>query len=835
MMFLPGRAPGHSRARLFYVVCLGGSTLLFAARPVLAMVPTQFQSGFMRQGTAHAPNAGVQALNALSREQTLAAGKYWVTVTLNRQHFGQHELRFEFSTEHQRLQPCLSPALLEQMGVRLNSLAEPLREQDACLALEQRIPQARTEFDTGKLALSISIPQVHMNRTKAGQIAPSQWDEGINAAFINYQVSAMQGSARQGGDRSSDDVYLNSGLNLGAWRLRSNQSLRQDEHGRRTWSRAYAYAQRDLPGTWGTLRLGETFTGGEVFRSLPIKGLMIKSDPGMLADNLQGYAPVVRGMAMSRARLEVLQNGYPIYSTYVSAGPYEIDDLITSGSGELEVILTEDDGQVRRFTQPYSTINNLLREGVWQYSAAVGHYNGASDDADPLLWQATLAKGLGWKSTVYGGLLASDFYRAGSLGLARDMGSIGAVAFDATRSDTDLDQAGKTSLQGMSYALRYGKAFSSNTTLRFAGYRYSTEGYRDFDEAVRQRHSPTTFRGSRRSRLEASLHQRVGQASSVSLTLSDQDYWNSSYRQRQYQFNFSTHHDKVTYNFYASQSLNDTSGTDRQFGLSISVPLQWRHSSNATFDIYNNGERYSQRASLGGSLDENRLSYRIGANNEFNRTQSTSLSLGYQGALASVGAGVTQGSDYRSASLNASGALLLHAEGLEMGSSLGETNALVQVPGIAGVGVENAIGARTNTRGFALVPHLRPYRANAVVLQVGELEPDIEIDNGINQVVPRRGAVVKTRFEARKVNRLVITAHTVAGLALPFGAQISDAQGQVIGMVGQAGQVMLSMGDQSQILEVRWGNDEQPQCRLHIDPQTTQARQGYRLQTLTCR
>lgn len=836
MMLFLGCDPGRLRVwpRPVHWICLSATTLLLEAKAAQATQTLEFQSGFMRQGTAHAPNAGVQALSSLSRGHELAPGQYRVHITVNREHFGQHELRFEHSDDGERLLPCLKPALLEQMGVRLQSLSEPLTPQDLCQDLSLRIPEARVDFDAGKLALSISIPQIHMNRTMAGQVDPAQWDEGINAAFVNYQVSAMQGANRKGDTRTSDDVYLSSGINLGAWQLRSHQSLRQNEYGKRTWSRAYAYARRDLPGTRAALTLGEAFTGGEVFRSLPIKGLMIRSDPDMLADNLQGYAPVVRGVALSRARLEVLQNGYPIYSTWVSAGPYEINDLTTSGSGELEIVLTEDDGQVRRFTQPFSTISNLLRQGVWQYSAALGRYNGASDAADPLLWQGTLAVGLGWDSTVYGGLLASDFYRATSLGLARDLGAIGAVAFDVTRSEADTGAATSHSQQGMSYAIRYGKAFASHTTLRFAGYRYSTEGYRDFDEAVRQRHDPELFRGSRRSRLEASVYQRVGEASSLGLTLSDQDYWRTDYRQRQYQLNFSTRHNKVTYNFYASQSLSDSRGTDRQFGLSVSMPLDWKHAGNATFDLRNNGERYSQHARVSGSLDENRLSYQVGVSNDLNRTQSTSLSVGYQGALASVGAGLTQGSDYRSASLNANGALLLHADGLELGSSLGETNALVHVPGIAGVGVENAIGARTNNRGFAMVPYLRPYRSNALVLGTSELGPEVEIDNGATQVVPRRGAVVKATFDARKVNRLVITVRTAAGLALPFGAQISDAQGQVLGMAGQAGQIMLSTGDQPQVLDARWGDDPQPQCRLHIDPQTMQQREGYRLQELTC-
>ena len=830
-------AGGHKRLRFVHLLLIGGSgTLVFETKFALAVQPVQFQTGFMRQSQAYSSEAGALALNALAVNQDLGPGRYWVDIQVNLRYFGQRELAFELSTEGDRLLPCLSSELLGELGVRLDSLVDPTLLQQACIDLPRAIPGAEIDFDSGKLLLALSIPQIAMRRDVIGHVAPEHWDDGINAAFINYQVSAQQGSSRYGGKNNSDDLYLNSGINLGPWRLRSNQSMRQDEDGHRAWTRAYTYAQRDLPGTHASLTLGETFSNGDVFRSLPLKGALISSDLGMLPDALQGYAPIIRGVAQSRAKLEVLQNGYPIYSTYVSAGPYEIDDLSTvGGSGELEIVLTEADGQVRRFTQPYATIGNLLREGVWRYSGALGRYNATGGQDDPLLWQGTLAMGTVWNSTLYGGLMGSDFYRAATLGIARDLGSVGAVALDVTHSSADVNAADTHSVQGMSYALKYGKSFASKTNLRFAGYRYSTEGYRDFDEAVRQRSNSSTFLGSRRSRLEASVYQPIDTRSAVGLTLSQQDYWGSHSAQRQFQFNFNTQHRGISYNLYASQSLNSSHGSDRQFGLNVSLPVDFGGSSSATFDVHNDGERYSQRASLGGSADDSRINYRVSLSNDDNRQQAAALSVGYHAPFGSVGAGLTQGTDYRSTSLNASGAVLLHANGLNLGPYLGEASALLEVPNISGVEVMNATGVKTDERGYALMPYLRPYRLNQIELLTDQLGPEVEIENGITQVVPRRGAVVKATFAARTVNRLFITARNTAGQPLPFGAQVSDTEGTVIGTVGQAGQVMLATHGNPQTLDVRWGDGGDPQCRLSIDPNSMEQTQGYRLQDLTCR
>jgi len=831
-----GRAAVPARLRLAQLLLIGSSgVILLEIKPAGASQIVEFQPGFMRQSAGHASNTGTSALRALAISQDLGPGRYSVDIQVNLRYFGQRELIFELDPDVDRLLPCLSPELLEELGVRLDSLADSALLRTPCVNLSTLIPGAEIDFDAGKLLLAISIPQIAMRRDVIGRVDPERWDYGINAAFVNYQVSAQQGSSRYGGKSNSDDLYLNSGINLGAWRLRSNQSMRQDEDGNRAWTRAYTYAQRDLPGTHANLTLGETFTGGDVFRSVPIKGALISSDMGMLPDALQGYAPIIRGVAQTRAKLEVLQNGYPIYSTYVSPGQYEIDDLSTvGGGGELEIVLTEADGQVRRFTQPYASIGNLLREGVWRYSGALGRYNAASNLDDPLLWQGTLAMGMAWDSTLYGGLMASEFYRAGTLGIAKDLGSIGALALDVTQSSADLDTLDEQTVQGTSYALKYGKSFATRTNLRFAGYRYSTEGYRDFDEAVRQRSDNTTFHGSRRSRLETSIYQHFGTRSAVNLTLSHQDYWRSDYRQRQFQFNFNTQIQRVSYNLFASQSLTKNGGSDRLFGLSASLPLDFGHSSTATFDAQNSNDRYSQRASLGGSADENRLNYRVGLSNDEGRQQAAALSVGYQAPFGSVGAGLTQGRDYRSASINASGAVLLHAKGIELGPYLGETSALVEVPDIAGVGVMNAAGVKTNERGYALMPNLQPYRINQVVLQTDDLGPEVEIDNGTTQVVPRRGAVIKANFPARAVNRLIITGHTPLGQPLPFGAQVSDAEGTIMGVVGQAGQVMLSTSAEPQTLDVRWGEQTEPQCRLSIAPGNMALAQGYRMQELTC-
>ncbi|MES3710333.1 fimbrial biogenesis outer membrane usher protein [Pseudomonas putida] len=808
-------------------------SLLFIAAPATADDRTvQFNPNFMRQTPGQSIDASVAALSTLATEASLAPGRYRVEVLVNLAPAGKHEIDFRERSDGKGLEPCLSASLLRELGLREQGLAEPLPSDERCIDLPGLVPDATYDLDPGQLQLALSIPQIALRRDVAGSVAPERWDNGINAAFVSYQASAQHFSGNTGTSNSSQDLSLNGGINLGGWRLRSSQSWRDDGEGR-DWVHFNTYAQHDLPGNWGTLTLGETFSSGDVFRSLPIKGVQLATDMGMLPDVMQSYAPVIRGVAQSRAKLEVLQNGYPIYSTYVAAGPYEINDLGIGGSGDLEIVLTEADGQVRRFIQPYSTLSNLLREGVWRYNLVAGRYDGADGIDNPALWQATLARGGQWSTTLYGGLLGSEYYDAANLGIARDIGNLGAVSLDVTQARTDLGEQGGQ-VQGQSYSVRYGKAFQTGTSLRFAGYRYSTEGYREFAEAVQQRNASSRYQGNRRSRLESSIYQTLGNRNSLSLTLSQDDYWGTNRQRRQYQFQFNTQYRRVSINLYASQSLSDDSGSDRIVGLGVTIPLGWGTSTTASFDVQESNGHFSERATLNGGSQDNRLGYLASLANDEQQRKTASASMSYQTQKLNVGAGYTEADDFRSVSVNASGAVLAHAGGIVLGQYLGETPALVHVPDVPGVGVDNVPAGSTDSSGYILAPHMRPYRVNQVTLQTDQLSPDVEIENGVTQVVPRRGAVALAAFKARQVSRLILTLQHADGRPLPFGTQVNDQQGKQLAVVGQAGQALIATDAQAQTLEARWGDRAEQHCLLKIDPATMPEDEGYRLQTLRC-
>ncbi|MDD1014983.1 fimbria/pilus outer membrane usher protein [Pseudomonas rubra] len=805
----PWRAPRSAGGLPLAVVF----TLAAVAGPGSAHSAT-FDSSFMQSfgGGSAGPNLD---LEAIAQSTQIGPGLYSVSIRLNQSFFDRRELRFDDQGAGE-VAACLTPALLLDMGVKLEALLDKAQLTTLdCVDLAAVIEGAAVSFDAAYLAVDIIVPQIALQRDAVGYVSPSEWDDGINAGMLNYQFVAAQGHSDDQGSNSQYNLYLNGGLNLGGWRLRSNAYLSQDSVLGRQWQRSNTYAQTDLPATFGTLTLGDSFTVGDVFDSLPFRGVQLATDMGMWPDSLQGYAPVVRGVAETRAKVEVLHNGYSLYSTYVPPGPFEIDDLnAAGGSGDLEVIITEADGRERRFTQPYATLGNLMREKAWRYSLTLGEYNAADEGDRPKLGQATLAYGLPADYTVYGGVLGNDFYQATLLGLGKNLGHFGAVSLDATQARTDGADSRRDT--GQSYGLRYGKAFATGTSVRFAGYRYSTEGYRDFAEAVWQHDNATFDRATKRSRVQASVAHNFA-STAFYLNLSQQDYWNTSRRERQLQLGVNTQYRSVSYGLYASKSLVDSFGQSSQIALSVSLPLGGGSSANLALTRNDDGS-YDERAGFRGRAGrDGHLSYNIDASHSERSGSSGSASVNYLAPFAQLGAGLSGGERYEQASINLAGSLIAHADGLALGHTLGETMGLVHVADTADVGVLNAPGTRTNADGYSVIPYMTPYRKNRVSLDTQDLDHNVDIDNGVAQVVPRRGAVVKASFEAKRSEKILLNLRLVDGGHPPFGAQVLDGEQQSVGVVGPGGQVLLTLPEASNQVRVRWGKAAHQQCWASLE------------------
>lgn len=315
----PGITPGYSA-----IVAPTGGFLLLATVPTALFLlcqssPVRADDYFDPAALEFAnPQQKTADLHYFAKSGGQQPGTYPVSIWVNNQEIAQSEVTFVDSNG--ALQPQLTPAQLAEYGVNVSAFPafNTLHDGERFTRIEHYIPDASSRFDFATQRLNLSIPQAAMNVQSRGYVDPARWDDGIPAAFVNYSLTGSQSQQAQDNQRSS---YLNlrSGINLGAWRLRNVSSMQYDQQTRR-WNSQSTWLQRDVKSLKSLLRMGDTFTSGEVFDSVQFRGVQLMSDDEMLPDSQRGFAPTIRGMAHSNAKVTISQHGYVIYETFVSPG-----------------------------------------------------------------------------------------------------------------------------------------------------------------------------------------------------------------------------------------------------------------------------------------------------------------------------------------------------------------------------------------------------------------------------------------------------------------------------------------------------------------------------------
>ncbi|MHC8318226.1 fimbria/pilus outer membrane usher protein [Pseudomonas sp. LB3P31] len=320
-----------------------------------------------------------------------------------------------------------------------------------------------------------------MQNNPRGYVSPERWDKGVNAAFVDYGVNGYQS---QSNGVTSQNIYasLNMGVNLGDWRLRQRSALNWGNESGSSHQSLSTYAQRDIDALRSQLTLGDSFTDSELFDSVATRGARLASDDRMLPDSQRGYAPVVRGIAATNARVTIRQNGYVIHESTVAPGAFEILDLNpTSDSGDLNVTVTEADGRESTFSVPFSSVARSLRPGTSRYTTTVGQARDLPYGSKPTVAQATYQRGLTNLITGYTGTSASEGYAAVLIGGVLNT-EYGAFGSDITGARTEL---GDKTFTGQSARVTYNKLVqSTGTNFSVAAYRYSTDGYFGFSDAL---------------------------------------------------------------------------------------------------------------------------------------------------------------------------------------------------------------------------------------------------------------------------------------------------------------------------------------------------------------
>lgn len=776
----------------------------------------------------------------------VAPGEHSIDIYLNEQWIGRQTMRFELpSPESKVALPCFDLKLFDELGIDTTKVTpdvlKKLASAGVCSSLSTLLDGGNAIFDENIQRLDIQVPQAFLIRQARGYVNPKYWDDGVTAATLKYDYTGYRSNQRDASSQTYQYLGLLGGFNWQSWRLYYRSALNRSDSQGFDYQNLATYAERAVPSLYSKMTVGDSNTDGQVFDSISYRGIALSSDDRMFADSQRGYAPVVRGIARTNARVVVRQQGQSIYETTVTPGPFIIDDLYPTGQGgNLIVTITEADGSEQSFTVPFTSIAELLRPGTTRYSLMAGEYRDNSMVEKPALFMGTFRHGLSNLMTGNGGVVAAEGYLSASAGLAFNT-PVGAVAFNLTQAQTRLP--GENDQSGQSMGITYANSLpETNTSLTIASYHYSSDGFYTPSEAMRMRDylqhgevNNTIFNSSLPSdgtRYDDSFKYRRRNQAQISITqglpegygsfyanANAQDYWGGQRRDMNFQFGYNNSYKSLSYNVALNRLRNMSSENwDNQLSISFSIPLGSKRGSPRLSTSYTNTRDSSsvQTGVSGSAGDDNQFNYGVSAASNRTDVNGNYNTVGMSGSWlapkATLGGSYSKSKDYEQASASVSGGLVAYRGGVVFASYLGDTVGIVEAPDAAGARVANYSGMRLDGSGRAVVPYLSPYRQNDVELDPTGLSSDVEFKTTSQRVAPTAGAVALVKFETSSGYSMLLTGHRADNTPLPFGAEVKDAKGTSVGYIAQGGQAMVRVNQQDGHLRVIWGEGVGESC-----------------------
>lgn len=799
------------------------------------------------------------------RDNALPTGDYMLDVYLNNQLIRRQASIALVKPEGDKtdVQPCLSPELIALSAIRTTQNVTP----NICLPIDSLGPKINWEVDLSSLRLNMVVPQTGLLHSPRGFIPVSEWDAGETALFLRHNTNFYH---TENTDSHLRYDYLwsniNAGFNLGLWQVRHQGNLRyadDNQTGRHYKYNAVATSvQRPLPQLDSIIAFGDNYTNSSLFGNLSFNGVKLSTDQRMWPQGKRGYAPEVRGVATTTARVVVRQQGKVIYETTVAPGAFVINDLYnTRGQGDLTVDVVEANGQVSRFTVPYSAVPDSIRPGNWNYELAMGYVRQYYSVENKFI-EGVLQRGMSNVLTANMGSRLADNYQAFLAGgvLAT---SVGAFGLNTVFSSAHVENNEKQ--QGWRVEASYSKTFTTGTNLVLAAYRYSTSGYRDLQDVLgvrRQEKNGTLYYSdtlNQRNNFSATVSQPMGDWGMLSFTGSTSDYYNNASRITQLQlgysnswrdisFNISAARQRSTYSSRYFNSVNDRDFdnenqrkyTENTVSLGISIPFDFGSSrSQINFDM--NRSRDSRTATVGMSGttgEKSSTSWALYSGIEHNNDSGDSSTWGgnieHRTSVGAFRAYASRGDSYQQYGLGMSGTLVAHRGGITAGPYTSDTFALVEAPGARGAKIRNGQGATVDRFGYAILPSLTPYRYNTISLDSQNMADDVELQGGSKRLVPYAGAISRVTFKTTHGKATLINTTLPDSSQPPMGADVTDSNGEAVGIMGQGGQIYARLAAQSGVLFVKWGKTAAQQCQVWYQLPTTRDAPLYQL-TLPCR
>ncbi|MDR8522465.1 fimbria/pilus outer membrane usher protein [Shewanella fidelis] len=541
---------------------------------------------------------------------------------------------------------------------------------------------------------------------------------------------------------------------------------------------------------------GELNLNGQYIEGFAFKGASLRSVDGLKSRQQRYYTPSITGVANTNATVYVYQSDRLLLTKSVAAGSFTIDSLSGLSNQRLRIVVQEQDGteQISYFENTY--VPGLLTPDAYDYQINLGMYEPRSGikDINAYFLQADYARGFHWGTPSVNVLIAKNYTNA-SIGSAFSLGTFG--AFSANVSNSLFQHQDTGSELGHSFSLTYSKYVNQMANLQLAGYRYSTENYYSFSEAMESQAYSRLQPNKIKNRYLASFTSRIPYFdNTLSFSFSSDEYWHSHKRTTNYTLGYGGYLGPLNYSLNVSRTFNQMGSADTNFYLSLNLPLSHLFDEGSgTLSGRYSSTGNDENIGMEFTRSINRSSYNIAAAHELNNTEQQRISAGFfhTGRYTQSHLSGYYSPNISSWSGGLSGTVVNDGASFVLGADMARTQALVNVAGSLG---EDVVinGVTVNGDGKAIVPLNGSFQSQSLAFTPSagaqaKGKGRIELNQQSARLRPLSERLSAVNIDANRILYLKATLYDQNNEKLGFGSSF-DYEGSEF-FVGAYGDIFL--------------------------------------------
>ena len=766
-----------------------------SSAPTQEAAEVEFDTSFLRQ---HGLDPALGSY--FSKAPRFYPGQNIVAVTVNGNELGRKNALF-----NREGLLCFDAAFVRSIGLKPITTADAKKTDEqttnACPQYTDISPRTVVTLKPLDSAVDIVTPQEFVQETK-----PVVSVQGGVGAMLNYRANAMESSFGNSSTSGYRQLDTTAGFNANDWIFRSQQSYSVQQSGNLSTSRLIhmgMYGQKTFTEHRQVLQGGRIYVQAPMFGGTPIVGAQWVPESAMVSPS--GFA--VTGMANSRARVEISQNGVLLHSTVVPSGPFRISGFpINNRSVDLQVKVTEENGSQQTSVVPSASLWLAAEhDAVVGLSVAAGQLwdvSGSGALANTPLLTASQGWYYGDRMSGIAGLQLSTNYVASGVGLNTRLWRSGPSANMQLVASNDIthNRRGTMGSAALGFAASEKLNFGISGNLR-------SQNYGSLEQAKTLQTIQPNLNGAR-AQLAGNVSFNAGAIGSFSANMARQysfngdlaDTYSASWSIPVFraQLGLTLTHSPARYVSNAISGESTFQPKSSSIFASLNIPLFEGANSYSSISRTNSGGVDSTRRST--SVDQKvngYFSYRASVDSVESQSgaarTNTSISASMLPKYTTLGLGVSQGGGSSTYYGEASGGVVVHKDGVGFSpSSIQDSFGLVKVGDITGARLNTPGGAVwTGLNGLAAIPSLTPFQKSQIELDTAAFPDGIDVDNGYQSVQAGRGAVLKMNIKVSRVRRLLMKLTRPDGQALPVGTPILRDDGEYVAPVLSGGRVFV--------------------------------------------